>query len=183
MQRFVASIVFLSQTSAVDSLSTTTWPGLILAMIGGSAGVAVLHKIIAEHLREKREDARRQADEDKLRRDAKSKAEVEQIEALTAMARGVPAQLIAMGERVERIVIEQRTSNELTREFLAAHTRAVDALRDELSSDARAMMKAVAQKLGIPTNDVETNSITRRAGSDPSSQARSSSPSLPLSIG
>ena len=168
MQRFAYGIVFLSQTSAVDSLSTTTWPGLILAMIGGSAGVAVLHKIIAEHLREKREDARRQADEDKVRRDAKCKAEVEQIEALTAMARGVPAQFIAMGERFERIAIEQRTSNELTREFLASHTRSVDALRDELSSDARAIMKAMAQKLGVQTNADETNA--NRRASNPGQQ-------------
>jgi hypothetical protein len=183
MQRFVCGIVFLSQTSAADALTTTTWPGLILAMLGGSVGVTLLHKIVAEHLREKREAARRQAEEDKLRRDAKSKAEVEQIEALTAMARGVPAQLIVMGERFERIAIEQRTSNELTREFLAAHTRAVDALRDELASDTRAVVKAMAQKFGIQTNDVETNANARRSSSDLSSQARSSLPSSPLVIG
>lgn len=132
-------------------------------MIGGSAGVAVIHKIIAEHLREKREDARRQADEEKLRRDAKNKAEVEQIEALTAMARGVPAEFAAMGARFERIAIEQRTSNELTREFLAAHTRSVDALREEMASESRGIMKAMAVKLGVQTVD-ETNS-TRRASS------------------
>lgn len=161
MRWFVVGIVFLSQTSAVESLSTTTWPGLILAMLGGSAGVAIIHKIVAEHLREKREDARRQADEDKLRRDAKSKAEVEQIEALTAMARGVPAQFIAMGERFERIAIEQRTSNELTREFLATHTRSVDALREEMSSDTRAIVKAMAHKLGVQTSHDETNPSRR----------------------
>lgn len=161
MHRFAYGIVFLSQTSATDSLSTTTWPGLILAILGGGTGVAVLHKIIAEHLREKREDARRQADEDKIRRDAKSKAEVEQIEALTAMARGAPAQFVAMGERFERIAIEQRASNELTREFLATHTRAVDAMREEMSSDTRAIVKAMANKLGVQTNQDETNSNRR----------------------
>jgi hypothetical protein len=139
-----------------------TWPGFFLAVLGGSAGVAALHKIISVHLREKREDARRQAEEDKVRRDAKNKAEVEQIEALTTMARSVPASFAAMGERFERIAIEQRTSNELTREFLATNTRAVEALRDELASDARAIMKAMAQKLGVQTNVDETN-ITRRA--------------------
>jgi ABC-type phosphonate transport system ATPase subunit len=159
--RFVHGLVFLSQTSAVDSLSTTTWPGLILAILGGGTGVAVLHKIIAEHLREKREDARRQADEEKLRRDAKNKAEVEQIEALTAMARGVPAEFAAMGARFERIAIEQRTSNELTREFLAAHTRSVDALREEMASESRGIMKAMAVKLGVQTTADETNSSRR----------------------
>lgn len=166
--RFAHGIVFLAQLSATDSLSTTTWPGLILAMIGGSAGVAVIHKIIAEHLREKREDARRQADEEKLRRDAKNKAEVEQIEALTAMARGVPAEFAAMRAGFERIATEQRTSNELTREFLAAHTRSVDALREEMASESRGIMKAVAVKLGIQTSSDETNS-TRRA-SNPGQQ-------------
>ncbi|MGL5363138.1 MAG: hypothetical protein ACRDBH_09670 [Bosea sp. (in: a-proteobacteria)] len=164
MRFAVLAIVFLSQTSAVESLSTTTWPGLILAILGGGTGVAVLHKIIAEHLREKREDARRQADEEKLRRDAKNKAEVEQIEALTAMARGVPAEFAAMGSRFERIAIEQRTSNELTREFLAAHTRSVDALREEMASESRGIMKALAVKLGVQTTSDETNS-NRRASS------------------
>jgi len=171
MQRFAYGIVFLSQTSAVDSLSTTTWPGLILAMIGGSAGVAVIHKIIAEHLREKREDARRQADEDKVRRDAKSKAEVEQIEALTTMARNVPTQYEAIAQRFEAALSKIGETNALTARRIDENSASQLALRDEvhelkneLRSDTRALVTAIAGKLGVQTNADETN-ISRRASS------------------
>lgn len=175
MRFIVGSIVFLSQTSATDSLSTTTWPGLILAMIGGSAGVAVIHKIIAEHLREKREDARRQADEDKLRRDAKHKAEVEQIEALTDMARASPKQFDAMATRFDAALARVAETNALTAKRIDENTAATHELRAELRGlkgemhdDTRAIVLAIAGKLGVQSNHDETNLSARR-----------SSPSLP----
>lgn len=172
-------LVFLYQTSVdgLDGLSRAPWPALLfLALIGGTAGAAKIWSFVAEHLREKREIAKRAADEDRARRDAKTKAEIEQIEALTSMARDVPKQFDSMATRFDAALSKIGETNALMAKRIDENTSEQRALRsevhelkDELRSDTRALVSAIAGKLGIQSNQDETNASGVRRLSVPSS--------------
>jgi hypothetical protein len=157
--RDVPTIVFLSQTASesLDSLARAPWWAvMILALLGGTAGIAKAWSVVAEYLKDKREIERRLADEEKIRRDAKTKAEVEQIEALTTMARDVP-------KRLDQFAGELSASNRILAQQVEANTRALVDMRSEIASDTRALVLAIAGKLGVQTNGDETNLVTRRS--------------------
>jgi hypothetical protein len=157
--RDVPTIVFLSQTASesLDSLARAPWWAvMILALLGGTAGIAKAWSVVAEYLKDKREIERRLADEEKIRRDAKTKAEVEQIEALTTMARDVP-------KRLDQFAGELSASNRILAQQVEANTRALVDMRSEIASDTRALVLAIAGKLGVQTNGDETNSTARRS--------------------
>lgn len=158
-----ASMVFLSQTATTDMLATTTWPGLILALLGGGVGVTFVHRIIAEHLREKRELAKQLASEEKHRRDAKLKAEVEQLEALTTMARSVPEQFASMGKRWDALASELVESHRMLSTKVDGNTKELAEVRREMASDTRALVSAIAGKLGVQTNSDEPTVTARRS--------------------
>ena len=138
---------------------------MILALLGGTAGIAKAWSVVAEYLRDKRELARRLADEEKIRRDAKTKAEVEQIEALTTMARDVP-------RRLDQFAGELSESNRILAKQVEANTRALVDMRSEIASDTRALVMAIAGKLGVQTNVDETNSNARRSVPDQATQGQ-----------
>lgn len=157
--RDVPALVFLSQTAAesLDGLARAPWWAImILALLGGTAGIAKAWSVVAEYLRDKRDAAKRAADEEKIRRDAKAKAEVEQIEALTTMARDVP-------KRLDQFAHELSASNRILAQQVEANTRALVDMRSEIASDTRALVLAIAGKLGVQTNSDETNLTARRS--------------------
>jgi hypothetical protein len=174
------AIVFLCQTAgdSLDSFARAPWWAvMILALLGGTAGIAKAWSVVAEYLRDKRELARRLADEEKLRRDAKLKAEIEQLEALTSMARDVPKQFHAMTTSFDAALARIGETNALISKRIdesAEATRAlrgeVHELKDELRSDTRALVAAIAGKLGVQTNTDETNLTARRSVPGPAMQ-------------
>jgi hypothetical protein len=164
----VPTIVFLSQTASehIDGLARAPWWFFaVLALIGGTAGAAKGWSVLAEYLKDKREAAKRLAEEEKLRRDAKAKAEVEQIEALTTMARDVP-------RRLDQFANELSASNRILAQQVEANTRALVDMRSEIASDTRALVLAIAGKLGVQTNSDETNHVTRRSSPGQELQAQ-----------
>jgi hypothetical protein len=170
--RDVPAIVFLSQTASesLDSLARAPWWAvMILALLGGTAGIAKAWSVLSEYLKDKRDLARRLADEDKLRRDAKAKAEVDQLEALTSMARDVP-------KRLDQFASELSASNRILAQQVEANTRALVDMRSEIASDTRALVMAIAGKLGVQTSADETNPSGGRRQSIP--EQRASHPSL-----
>jgi hypothetical protein len=168
------AIVFLAQTASesLDGLARAPWWAvMILALLGGTAGIAKAWSVVAEYLRDKRDAAKRAADEEKLRRDAKAKAEIEQIEALTLMARNVEPLF-------SRLAQDTREANELMRReiadnarAIAENTRATYAMVTAWNDEKRMLLSAIAQKLGVQTSVDETN-LTRRSSPGQAQQER-----------
>lgn len=164
------ALVFLSQTAAneLDGLARAPWWAvLILALLGGTAGVAKAWSVVAEYLRDKRELARRTADEEKLRRDAKAKAEIEQIQALTEMARSFPAHSAEVSKSHEAMAREVRDAIAILARGQSEHNKELAEIRREMASDTRALVKAIAGKLGVQNDIDETNSSGVRRLSAP----------------
>lgn len=162
----------LAQIAAADLENANRAPWWVLAalgFLGGTAGVAKIWSALGKYLDDKRDAAKRAAEEEKLRRDAKAKAEIEQIEALTSMARDVPKQFEAMTTRFDAALTKVAETNALTARRLDELTVATRELTSELHSDTRAIVHAIAGKLGIQNNADETNSSGGRRISVPSS--------------
>lgn len=177
MRGDVSVVVFLSQTLAneIDASAKMPWWALwVLALIGGTAGAAKLWSAIVDYLREQREVAKRAADEEKLRRDAKAQAEIEQVQALTSMARDVPRQFDVMTKTFDAALSKIGETNALMSKRLDENTNEQRALRaevhelkDELRSDTRELVSAIAKKLDIQVAAAETNSSGVRRLSSP----------------
>lgn len=155
----------LAQITAQDLESANRapwWAVLILALLGGTAGVAKAWSVVSKYLDDKRDAAKRAAEEEKLRRDAKAKAEIEQIEALTSMARDVPKQFESMTTRFDAALAKVAETNALTARRLDESTAVIRELKDALHNDTRALVLAIAGKLGVQNNTEETNSVSAR---------------------
>lgn len=171
------ALVFLSQTTVdhVDGLSRAPWQFFaFLVLIGGTAGIAKLWTVIGEYIKDKREVAKRAADEEKLRRDAKVQAEIEQVQALTLMARDVPRQFDVMTKTFDAALSKIGETNSIMSKRLDENTNEQRALRaevhelkDELRSDTRELVQAIARQLGTQTSRDETNSSGVRRLSSP----------------
>ncbi len=170
------ALVFLSQTATdgLDGLGRAPWWAVMaLALLGGTAGVAKVWSVVAEHLHDVREQQRRVAEEEKIRRDAKAKAEIEQIEALTSMARAMPKQFQAMGTQLNDVATRLADSNglmikqiEASARQTEANTKAIIELRGEMSSDTRALVLAIAGKLGVQSDEPGASGVRRLSSPD-----------------
>lgn len=167
MRLDVPTVVFLSQTIAneIDALARAPWwaAWLVLAL-GGTAGAARAWTLLADHLKEKRELARRAADEDRARRDAKAAAEIEQLNAMTSMARDVPKHFDAMKEAFATALSKIGETNALMSKRIDENTAATNKLSDsvhelqgELRSDTRELVQAIARQVGAQRIHDETN--------------------------
>ncbi len=177
------TLVFLSQTvqEHVDGLARAPWWFFaFLALIGGTAGIAKLWAVVGEYVKDKREAAKALAAEEKARRDAKTKAEVEQSEALTAMARDVPRQFELMGKRHDDFAAKLVESNRVLAEHVLATKQSQDELRKEIHDDTRALVLAIAGKVGVQPEDAPT---ARRSSPDQEPKVRHVSPgSHPVAV-
>ena len=151
------ALVLLSQTARdnIDGLARAPWWFFaFLVLIGGTAGAAKLWSFCGEVLRDKREAAKALAADEKARRDTLNKAEVEQREALTAMARDVPQQF-------RQVTDAMREANDLMRKELAENTRAVNTFAAAWNDEKRVLLAAIANKLGVQTIDEATRRASR----------------------
>jgi len=170
------ALVFLSQTTAdhVDGLARAPWWFFaVLALLGGTATIAKGWSVVGEYVKDKRETAKALAAEEKERRDAKAKAEREQSEALTAMARDVPRQFELMGKRHDDFAAKLVESNRVLAEHVLATKLSQDELRKEIHDDTRALVLAIAGAVGVQRDDTPT---ARRSSPDPEPKARHASP-------
>lgn len=174
------ALVFLSQLAheGTDALTRAPWWALwILAALGGTAGAAKIWSVVAEILKDKRDAARRAAEEEKLRRDAKVKADIEQSEALTAMARDVPRQFELMGKRHDEFAAKLVESNRVLADHVLATKLSQDELRKEIHDDTRALVLAIAGKMDIQHGETSSSGVRRLSSSpDPEPKARHASP-------
>jgi hypothetical protein len=171
----VPNIVCLLQTAHdnADALTRAPWWALwILAALGGTAGAAKIWSVVAEYLKDKRDAAKLAAEEDKLRRDAKTKAEIAQVEALTAMARDVPKQFEAMTTRFDAALTKVAETNALTARRLDENTSIVRELKDVLHSDTRALVLAIAGKLDVQADTTSASGVRRLSSPDLEPKAR-----------
>lgn len=177
MRADAPALVFLSQTTAehLDGLARAPWWFFaFVLLIGGSAGIAKLWSVVGEYLKDKREIAKTLAAEEKVRRDEKAKAEREQSEALTAMARDVPRQFELMGKRHDDFAAKLVESNRVLAEHVLATKLSQDELRKEIHDDTRALVLAIAGKVGVQHEDAPT--VARRSSPDQEQKARHASP-------
>jgi hypothetical protein len=164
MRHVVGGIVFLSQTdaSSLEALAKMPWYVIAFLAIGGSgviaAAVARVWAFISHYLTTKQQQAIKLADEERARRDARTKAEVEQLEALTTMARDMPKHFTLLTNEIKE-------SNVLMRQEIAENTRAVNGFVAAWNDEKRILLAAIAQKLGVPTKDDSGSSGTRRVSS------------------
>lgn len=164
------ALVFLSQTASdhVDGLARAPWWFFaFLALIGGTAGVAKLWAVVGEYMKDKRDAAKALASEEKARRDAKAKAEIEQMQALTEMARSFPAHFAEVSKSHEAMAREVRDAIAVLSKGQADSSKELAEIRREMASDTRALVQAIAGHLGVKASVDETNSSGARRLSSP----------------
>lgn len=172
MRLDVPTIVFLSRTAgeSLDGLTRAPWPALLaLALLGGTASVAKIWSVAAKYLDDKREAAKREADEERARRDAKTKAEIEQTQALTDMARSFPSHFAEAARSQEALAREIRDAIGVLSRGQAENNKELAEIRREMASDTRALVQAIAAKVGVQSNNDEPTSIGFRRAALPSS--------------
>jgi hypothetical protein len=156
MQRFACGIVFLSQTDSVtvETLAKLPWYAVAFLAVGGSVGLAAAIRVVwtyaTNYWSTKQQHAMKIAEEERALRAARHRAEIEQHEALAALARGVPEQFKSMTN-------EMREANKLTRDEVANNTLTLNRLIAALNDERHALMLAMAKKLGVQSDDVVAN--------------------------
>lgn len=155
----------------ISESHTSPWVALVGTLLGGGG---LLSLVLKDYLKARGEREKAAAEEERLRREAKQKAELEQIEALTALARGVPGQFERMGDRFERMSSDWRTALERCTDAIRVHdtkidtnTKAIESLTSELASDNRELVQAIADAVGVKKRPDEQASDARQLPASP----------------
>lgn len=168
------SVIF---AQAVDVSPQNPW----FVAIGALIGTGGLGALLGPYLKARADREKRAAEEDGALRRAKHEAELAQYDALTSMAKSMPAQFERMGERFERLAetmqqaVDKLASAQATNDRkVEANTAAVDALTAELFSENQVLVRAIAKQLGVQMQE------TTGPASVPAHVAHAAAPTPPV---